>query len=293
MAEKTDVPLIVEQTKELIETGSGSELLEKGTELLMQYGMKVLAAIAILIVGRMIAKWLRRMITRMMERAEVDPMIIGFASSITYIALLFFVIVAALGALGVQTTSLIAVLGAAGLAVGLALQGSLANFAAGFLLIIFRPFKQGDFIEAAGVAGKVENIHIFTTTLKTPDNKTIIIPNGKLSADNIINYSAEENRRVEITVGVSYDADLKQVRGILEDLISGDQRVLDDPASLVAVSELAENSVNLVMRMWVKSGDFWDVTFDMNEAIKNRLDEAGIGIPYPQRDIHLYQHKVE
>jgi len=293
MAEKSEVPVIVEQAKEILDPAKGGELLEKGMDLLMQYGLKALAAIAIFIIGRMVAKWARRLITRMMEKTDVDPMIIGFTSSIAYIAMLAFVVVAALGQLGIQTTSFIAILGAAGLAVGLALQGSLANFAAGFLMIIFRPFKLGDVIEAAGVTGKVDSIHIFTTTLKTPDNKTIIIPNGKLSSDNIINYSTQDTRRVDLTVGVSYDADLKEVRRVLEDIISKEKRVLKDPEHLVAVGELADNSVNFVVRLWVNSGDYWGVTFDMNETIKIRLDEAGIGIPYPQRDIHLYQHKVE
>lgn len=293
MAETIEAPKVIENTKELIDQAGGGELIEHGTQLLIEYGLKALAAIAIFVIGRMVAKWVQGLIRRMMERAEVDPMIIGFTSSIAYIALLAFVVVAALGQLGVQTTSFIAILGAAGLAIGLALQGSLANFAAGFLMIIFRPFKLGDFIEGAGVAGTVDAIHIFTTTLKTPDNKIIIIPNGKLSGDNIINYSAQETRRVDMMVGVSYDADLKEVRQVLEDIISKDDRVLTEPASLVAVKELADNSVNFVVRVWVKSGDYWGVNFDMNETIKTRLDEAGIGIPYPQRDIHLYQHSVD
>ncbi|MEA3303651.1 MAG: mechanosensitive ion channel [Pseudomonadota bacterium] len=293
MAETTEMPAVVEQAKELLDPAKSAELLDKGMELLMQYGLKALAAIAIFIIGRMVAKWMRRLITRMMKKADVDQMIIGFTSNIAYIALLAFVVVAALGQLGLQTTSFIAILGAAGLAIGLALQGSLANFAAGFLMIIFRPFKQGDFIEANGVSGTVDLIEIFTTTLKTLDNKTIIIPNGKLSADNIINYSTEDTRRVDLTVGVSYDADLKEVRRVLEDIISKEERVLKDPEHLVAVGELADNSVNFVVRLWVNSGDYWGVTFDMNETIKTRMDEAGIGIPYPQRDIHLYQHSVD
>ncbi len=293
MAEKTEAPAIIEQAKELLDPAKGGELLDKGMDLLMQYGLKALAAIAIFIIGRMVAKWLRRLITRMMNKTDVDPMITEFTSSIAYIAMLAFVVVAALGQLGIQTTSFIAILGAAGLAIGLALQGSLANFAAGFLMIIFRPFKLGDFIEGAGVAGTVDAIHIFTTTLKTPDNKTIIIPNGKLSSDNITNYSTEETRRVDLIVGVSYDADLKEVRQVLEDIISKEERILSDPPHQVAVKELADNSVNFVVRLWVNSGDYWGVTFDMNETIKTRLDEAGIGIPYPQRDIHLYQHNVE
>jgi small conductance mechanosensitive channel len=251
------------------------------------WGIKALAALAIFIIGRWVAKAIRRGLQRMMEKGGADPIIIGFVSSIAYVALLAFVVIAALGQLGIQTTSFIAILGAAGLAVGLALQGSLANFAAGFLMIIFRPFKVGDFVEAAGVAGVVKEIQIFTTTLKTGDNKTIIVPNAKISGDNIINYSAEENRRVDMTVGVAYDADLSKVKEVLNDIISKDARILSDPEPLVVVGELADSSVNFIVRVWTKGADYWGVKFDATEAIKNRFDEAGIGIPFPQRDIHI------
>lgn len=283
---------VVEQVTNLMDPEKSAQLLEHGIEVLMQYGPKLLAAIAIFLIGKMIAKWGRRLVSRVMTKGDVDPLIIGFTSSIVYIGMMVFVVMAALGQIGIQTTSFIAILGAAGLAIGLALQGSLANFAAGFLLIIFRPFKVGDVVEAAGVTGKVEVIQIFTTTLKTPDNKTIIIPNAKLSGDNIINYSTQENRRVDMTVGVSYDADLKQVRTILEDIVSKDERILKDPAHQIVVGELADNSVNFFVRVWVKSADYWDVYFDANETVKLRLDNAGIGIPYPQRDVHLYEHKA-
>jgi small conductance mechanosensitive channel len=251
------------------------------------WGLKVIAAVAIFIIGRWVAMLVRRGVRRVMERAKVEPIIIGFVSSIAYIALLAFVVIAALGQLGIQTTSFIAILGAAGLAIGLALQGSLANFAAGFLMIIFRPFKVGDFIEGAGVAGVVEEIQIFTTTLKTGDNKIIIVPNAKLSGDNITNYSAMETRRVDMTVGVAYDADLAHVKKVLNDIISQDGRILAEPASQVAVAELADSSVNFVVRVWTKSADYWAVKFDMTETIKNRFDAEGIGIPFPQREIHI------
>ena len=251
------------------------------------WGIKVIAAVAIFIIGRWVAKGVRRGIRRMMEKGDADPIIIGFVGSIVYIAMLAFVVVAALGQLGIQTTSFIAILGAAGLAIGLALQGSLANFAAGFLMIIFRPFKVGDFVEAAGVAGVVKDMQIFTTTMKTGDNKTIIIPNAKISGDNIINYSAEENRRVDMTVGVAYDADLSKVRDVLNDIISKDERILSDPPSKVAVAELADSSVNFIVRVWTKNEDYWGVKFDATETIKNRFDAAGIGIPFPQHDIHI------
>ena len=264
-----------------------SQIWTQAQDLVAAWGLKVIAAIAIFIIGRWIARAVRNGVRRMMQKTDVDPIIIGFVSSITYIALLAFVVIAALGQLGIQTTSFIAILGAAGLAIGLALQGSLANFAAGFLMIIFRPFKVGDFIEGAGVSGVVEAIHIFTTTLKTGDNKIIIIPNAKLSGDNIVNYSAQETRRVDMTVGVAYDADLSVVRDVLNDIISKEERVLKDPAPLVAVAELADNSVNFVVRVWTSTADYWGVKFAMTETIKNRFDAEGIGIPFPQRDIHI------
>jgi len=271
---------------------NAEQIVGQVQELLAVYGLKVLAALAIVFVGRIVAGWARRLVERVMQKGKTDQIIIGFVGSLTYIALMAFVIIAALGQLGIQTTSFIAILGAAGLAIGLALQGSLANFAAGFLLIVFRPFKVGDFIEGAGVSGSVESIQIFTTTLNTPDNKTVIVPNAKLYGDNITNYSAKETRRVDLVVGVSYDADLGQVKAILNDIASKEERALKEPAPVIAVSELADNSVNLVMRMWTKTGDYWGVYFDTTEAVKLRLDEAGIGIPYPQRDVHLYEHKV-
>jgi small conductance mechanosensitive channel len=269
-----------------------SRWLTMGQELLTAYGLKILAAIAILIIGRWVAKWLRRLVERLLQKGKTDPIIIGFVSSIAYVGIMVFVVIAALGQLGIQTTSFIAILGAAGLAIGLALQGSLANFAAGFLMIIFRPFKVGDFIEGAGVAGTVDSIQIFTTTMKTPDNKIIIVPNAKLSGDNITNYSTQETRRVDLTVGASYEADIKHVRQVLEGIIADEARILAEPAPFIGVAELADNSVNFVVRVWTKSADYWGVHFDMTEQVKLRFDQEGIGIPYPQRDVHVYEHKV-
>ncbi len=288
-AEPVDV---VKEVSNLMDPDNTSQLLQAGMDLLMQYGPKLLAAIVIFYVGKLLSKWLKRLVTRMMTKASVDPLIVSFTSSLVYMAMMVFVVVATLGQVGIQTTSFIAILGAAGLAIGLALQGSLSNFAAGFLLIIFRPFKVGDVIEAAGVTGKVDEIQIFTTTMKTPDNKTIIVPNAKLSGDNIINYSTQETRRVDMVVGVSYDADLKEVRSILNDIVNKDERILKDPEPLIVVGELADSSVNFFVRVWVNSADYWGVYFDANETVKLRMDEAGIGIPYPQRDVHLYEHKA-
>ena len=266
-------------------------IVEKIWELLTIYGLKLVAAIAVLIVGRWIAKGLTGFTEKMLNKRQVDPTIVSFVANLTYIALLVFVVLAALGQLGIQTTSFIAVIGAAGLAIGLALQGSLSNFAAGFLMIIFRPFKVGDFIEGAGVSGTVEKIQIFTTQLKTPDNKTIIIPNAKLSGDNIVNFSVKGTRRVDFVFGIGYDDDIDKARKIITDVIENDARVLKDPPPIIAVMELADSSVNFVVRPWVKVPDYWDLWFDVTETVKKRFDAEGISIPFPQRDVHLYSHK--
>ncbi len=266
-------------------------LIAKGWELLTIYGLKVIAAIVVFIVGRWIAKGLSKFAENVMNKRQVDPAIVSFVANMTYIALLVFVVLAALGQLGIQTTSFIAVIGAAGLAIGLALQGSLANFAAGFLMIIFRPFKIGDYIEGAGVAGTVETIQIFTTQLQTPDNKTVIIPNAGLTAGNITNYSAKGTRRVDLVMGIGYGDDIDKARTIMADILAKDERIFKDPAPKIAVVELADSSVNFVVRPWVKLEDYWDVYFDTTENIKKSFDAQGISIPFPQRDVHMYEHK--
>ena len=270
-----------------------NSILPKLQELVAFYGLKIVAAIVIFIVGRWVAKALKRLAVRMMKKAKVEETLTSFVGNLTYIALLVFVIIAALNQLGVQTTSFIAIIGAAGLAIGLALQGSLANFAAGVLMIIFRPFKVGDYIEAAGVAGVVEEIEIFTTQLKTPDNKTIIIPNASVTGGSITNFSAKDTRRVDMVIGVGYGDDLKRVREILEEILAKDDRILDDPAPTIGVLELGDNSVNFAVRPWVKTGDYWGVYFGLTETVKRRFDEEGISIPFPQRDVHLYEYKEE
>lgn len=253
------------------------------------YGLNILAAIVILIVGRQIAWVLRGVLEKALIRAEVDGTVVSFIRNVAYYAMLVFVVLAVLSRLGISTTSLIAVVGAAGLAVGLALQGSMANFAAGLLMILFRPFQVGHFIEASGASGTVEQIQIFATHLKTPDNRVVIMPNAKVMGDKIVNYSAEETRRIELHVGVSYGDDLKNVREVLQEIVASDDRILKEPEPIIVVGELADSSVNWIVRAWVETGTYWDVYYDLNEKVKTRFDQEGISIPYPQRDIHVYQ----
>ncbi|MEZ4552035.1 MAG: mechanosensitive ion channel [Desulfobacterales bacterium] len=267
------------------------EILQKIWELTTIYGLKIVIALLILFFGRIIAKLVSKIVGRLMERSKIDPTIIRFVSSLTYIALIAFVIIAALGQLGIQTASFIAVVGAAGLAIGLALQGSLANFAAGFLMIIFKPFKVGDYIEGGGVAGTVEEISIFTTILTSPDNKTIIVPNAKLTEDNIVNWTIKGTRRVDMVMGIGYGDDIDKARQVINDVLAAESRLLKDPAPLVAVVELADSSVNFVVRPWVKASDYWGVYFDLTEKMKKAFDANGISIPFPQRDVHVYEHK--
>ena len=267
------------------------ETFQKVYDLLMLYGVKVIAAIAIFIIGRWVAKGFQSLTKKLMDKKNVDPTITGFVGNLTYMALLVFVILAALGQLGIQTTSFIAILGAAGLAIGLALQGSLSNFAAGFLMLIFKPFKVGDYIEAAGVDGTVEMIQIFTTTLKTPDNKTIIIPNAGVTNGNIVNYTVKGTRRVDMVFGISYKDDIEKAKQIMADVLGKDDRILKDPPIQIAVSELADSSVNFVVRPWASIENYWGIYFDAMENIKKAFDEAGVSIPYPQRDVHMYEHK--
>lgn len=255
------------------------------------YGLSVLAALVIFFVGKWLARMLTNVLKKMMTRAGTDETLIGFVGSIAYVALMVFVVIAALSELGVETTSFAAVLAAAGLAIGLALQGSLSNFASGVMLILFKPFKAGDFIEAAGTSGVVEEIQIFSTRLRTGDNKQLFVPNGAIFSGTITNYSTKPTRRVDMVFGCGYDDDLLAAKKLLMDIVEGDERILADPAPVVAVNELADSSVNFVVRPWVNAADYWNVYFDFHEQVKLRFDEAGISIPYPQSDVHM--HAVE
>ena len=250
------------------------------------WSVNIALAIVVFIVGRLIAKVLVKVLEGLLVRAKVDTMLVEFIGSIASAALLLFVIIASLDMLGVNTTSLIAMLGAAGLAVGLALQGSLQNFASGVLLIIFRPFQVGNYIDAGGVSGTVEKITIFNTIMLTPDNREIIVPNAAVYGGTITNFSARATRRIDLVFGIGYGDDVKKARDIMVQTMESDDRILKDPAPTVAVSELADSSVNFVVRPWVNASDYWDVKWDLTEKIKLAFDEQGVSIPFPQMDVH-------
>ncbi|MFH1749014.1 MAG: mechanosensitive ion channel domain-containing protein [Planctomycetota bacterium] len=264
-------------------------LLEKLQGFAETYGPKVVAAVLTLVIGWIVAKILVNVVRRVMVKAKVDATLVGFCGNMLYMLLITLVIISAIGKLGVPTASFVAIIGAAGLAVGFALQGSLGNFAAGVMLIMFRPFKAGDYIEAAGTSGVVEVVHVFATTLTTPDNKTVIVPNSAITGGNITNYSAKDKRRVDLVFGIGYGDDMKKAKNIINELLAKDQRILKDPPPTVAVLELADSSVNLAVRPWVPVAEYWNVYFALTEAVKTEFDAQGITIPFPQQDVHMHQ----
>ncbi|WP_111656607.1 mechanosensitive ion channel family protein [Isoalcanivorax indicus] len=264
-------------------TALSAEFVEQN---LVPYTFNIIAALAIFIIGR----WLVKRIAALMEtglKRKVDPTVATFLARVAHVALLAFVIIAAVDRLGVQTASLIALFGAAGLAVGLALNNSLANFAAGVMLLVLRPFKVGDYVEAGNTAGTIREIRIFSTLMTSPDNKVILVPNGSIMNNQIVNYSAMPTRRVDLVFGVSYDADLSKVKEAIKAVLAADERILADPAPNIAVSELADSSVNLIVRPWVNSADYWAVYWGTIEAVKRKFDDEGITIPFPQMDVHF------
>lgn len=253
------------------------------------FGIDLIAAIIILIVGRIAVGFVVRAIRLGMRKNGIDKTLETFICNLVKWALMIVVIIAAISQLGIQTTSFVAIFGAAGLAVGLALQGSLSNFAAGVLIVLFRPYKAGDWIEAAGIAGSVEQVQILTTVLRTGDNKRVIVPNSQIMNSVITNYSANDTRRIDLVIGVGYDDDLDKTRRVLEEIVAADERVLKEPAPQIAVSELGASSVDFVVRPWVSTPDYWGARFDLTETIKKRFDQEGISIPYPQQDVHLHK----
>jgi small conductance mechanosensitive channel len=262
-------------------------LTQKVIALGSEFGIKAVTAVLIFIIGRWVSKLFKKIIKKAMLRAKVDHTLISFTTNLVYFGLMAFVVIAALSKLGIQTTSFVAIIGAAGLAIGLALQGSLSNFAAGVILIMFRPFKSGDYIEGGGVAGSVKEIQIFTTILTTPDNKTIIVPNSKLTGDNIVNYATQGTRRLDMVFSIGYNDDIDKAKEVLKHIFKNDSRLLANPAPKIAVLEHADSSINIVCRPWVKADDYWDVYFDMMETVKKAFDKEGISIPFPQTDIHI------
>lgn len=264
-------------------------LMDKLVEWGALYGVKIVGALAILLIGRIVVGLVVSFVKRLFEKTSLDDTLKHFFTSLTRITLYLFVVLAAMNTLGIETTSFIAVIGAAGLAVGLALQGSLANFASGVLLIAFRPLKAGDLVEAGGHLGRVKEVHIFNTILLTLDNKRVIIPNSKVTGDSIVNYSAEGILRVDMVFGISYGDNISKAKQILKQILAEDERVLAEPASTVAVSELGDSSVNFVVRPYVNVADYWGVYFDVTEKVKLTFDDQSVSIPFPQRDIHMRQ----
>jgi small conductance mechanosensitive channel len=262
-------------------------LLTRGIDWAINIGL----ALAIFVFGRMIANMLTKALRGVFDRANMDPTLSGFLCKIANILMVLVVIMAALGKLGINTTSFVAILGAAGLAVGLALQGSLGNFASGVMIIFFRPYKVGDFIEAGGTKGIVEEISIFNTNMRTPQNQVVIVPNGQITGGTIVNYSVKETRRIDLTMGVSYDDDLKLAKDTIWKVLNSDERILKDPAAIVGVMNLGESSVDIVVWFWVKSPDFLMTKMDLTERLKTELESAGCSIPYPQRDLHLFNEQ--
>lgn len=264
-------------------------LLKQAPDLVMTYGLKILFAIIIFFVGKYFSGVAQKLVRKLLNSRKIDPTVVSFVANLTWAVVFVFTVIATLGQIGVQTASLVAVLGAAGLAVGLALQGSLSNFASGVLMVLFRPCRVGDYIEAAGIAGTVDEITIFSTKLRTPDNKVIVAPNSAIMNGTITNYSASENRRIDLVIGVSYSADIALTKKVLTDILDNNQYVLKDPSYTVGLSELANSSINFVVRPWVKTADYWTARFEILEQIKNALDAANIEIPFPQMDIHVKQ----
>ncbi|WP_372793946.1 mechanosensitive ion channel family protein [Pontiella sp.] len=259
----------------------------------IDYGFRVLGAVVILVVGFWVVRMLQKLLEKGMEHQKVDDTLVGFVSSLAHIGMKIAVIIAALEALQVKTASLIALLGAAGLAIGLALQGSLSNFAAGVLMIIFKPIKLKDYVEINGVTGTVQQIGILTTELDTLDNKHVVVANANVLSANIINYTYNDTRRVDLVAGISYGDDIDKARAAIEEVFAATDKILEHPKPSILVNAMADSSVNFSVRPWCKAGDYWAVYYSVTEGIKKKFDERGITIPFPQRDVHLYEHKGE
>ena len=270
-----------------------AEIINSITEIAADFGLRLFYAVLIIFVGRWVVKLLLKIIKSALEKTTVEETVRIFVANLLNTLLMVIIFIAAINQLGIETTSIIAMLGAAGLAIGLALQGSLANFAAGILIVIFRPYKVGDYIEAGSSGGTVLDIQIFSTVLKTPDNKVVVVPNGTIMDSSIINYTGQATRRVDIIASCGYEDDIDKVKDILKDILDKDERILEEPEPRIAVSELADNSINFIVRPWVKSSDVLSVKYSILEQIKKRFDAEEISIPYPQRDVHIYNHDIK
>lgn len=266
------------------------DLIDNIANLATTYGLKLILAILVLIIGLIVIRSITRGATRLMKKRNVDDSLVPFLRSMISVSLKVLLIISIMTMVGIQMTSFIAVIGAAGLAVGLALQGTLQNFAGGVIILLFKPYKVGDYITTQGHSGTVKEIQIFTTILTTPDNQTIIIPNSPIATNSLTNYSTQDTRRVDFTFGIGYQDDIDKARSIINGIINNDDRIMKDPEPMIKVSNLGDSSVDLATRVWVKSGDYWNVFFDMNEKVKKTFDSEGISIPFPQQDVHLYKH---
>lgn len=267
--------------------------IEMVTYWVTTYSVKIIAALLILVIGKWIARRLTNLLTKLMEKNKVDITLVRFVDSIIYYTFMVMVVIAAAGQLGINTTSFLTIVGAAGLAIGLALKDSLSNFASGVMLVMFRPYKVNDFVDFCGVAGIVKNISLFTTELSTLDNQKVIVPNSSITSNVITNVTANPTRRVDLIIGIGYDDDIKKAKEVIQGVLAEEKRLLSTPAPLIAVSELADSSVNFVVRPWVKTGDYWGVYFALQENIKLAFDANGISIPFPQQDVHMYQENKE
>jgi small conductance mechanosensitive channel len=269
--------------------GQIQQLLDSAWNMVVNNYLEVIAAIVILIAGRAFAGWARRLTRKALQRGEVDPTLVPFVAKLVYYAVMAVIVIAALNRLGVATTSVVAIFGAAGLAVGLAMQGTLSNFASGVMLLIFRPFNLGDYVDAGGTAGSVTEIGIFATTLKSPDNVKIVVPNSQIYGATISNFNGYETRRVDMVMGISYDDNIQTAMDTIRRIVTADKRVLADPAPQIAVSNLGDSSVDIVVRPWCNAADYWALRFDLTRSFKEGLEAAGCSIPFPQRDVHLHQ----
>jgi len=267
-------------------------IIQSAIQWVTTYSFSILGAIIIFFVGRWLSGRITSLLTKLLKKNKVDAALTGFLSNLSYYALMVVVVIAAVGQLGINTTSFLTIVGAAGLAVGLALKDSLNNFASGVMIILFRPFGIGDVITAGGVTGKVQSIAIFNTIMTTGDNQRVIVPNGNIINSVITNITANDTRRIDLVVGIGYGDDIIKTKQVLADIVSADDRIMSEPAPVIAVSELADSSVNLIVRPWVKTSEYWDVYFDLMEKIKQTFDAEGISIPYPQRDVHLIQEQA-